>query len=79
MDNTPKQTPMGKVWMVVLGTMLFTVVGSYIWHLTTLERLKMDNAHENNMLRLEIKKLTDYRDTLVASTTPAAGKETKVL
>ena len=64
-----RSTPMGRVWKVVLASMLFTVITGVIWHITTLEEVRLDNQHESSDLRIEIRKLTNYRATLLASST----------
>ncbi len=68
--GTRQSTPMGRVWKVVIASMLFTIIAGVIWHITTLEEVRLDNLHEKSDLRLEIEKLTDYRASLLATSTP---------
>ena len=60
---------MGKIWKVVLASMLVTSITGALWHVVTLEKVRMDNQHESDVLRTEIRKLSDYRKALIASST----------
>ena len=69
--NRAQSTPMGRIWKVVLASMLFTIITGAVWHIIALEETRMDNQHESDVLRTEILKLSDYRATLIASSTTA--------
>ncbi len=68
-NNTAQSTPMGRIWKVVLASMLFTIITGALWHIVALEEAHIDNQHESDVLRTEIRKLSDYRATLSASST----------
>ena len=54
---------MGKIWKVVLASMLVTIIAAAVWHVVTLEEVRMDNQHESEVLRTEIRKLSDKGPT----------------
>ena len=60
---------MGRVWKVVLASVLFTALAAFTWHYMTLEEQHLYNTHESANVRQEIVKLTLYRDQLLAAST----------
>ena len=59
-------TPMGKLWNVIGVTMLGTILIGYAWHGMEMFKLRTQNEHEENAVRVNIVKLTAYRDQLKA-------------
>ena len=69
MENIPQQstvllTPMGKVWKVVVATVLGTALLSSAWHGMEMLRIRAMHAREANSVRASITNLTAYRDLL---------------
>lgn len=68
-NNISQSTPMGRVWKVVIASMVITLIAGYIWHVMSLNEQRMYNLHENEQLETEITKLTLYRDQLTGTST----------
>ena len=68
-NNTIDSTPMGRVWKVVIASMLFTALAGFIWHRMTLTKQERYNTNESEQLTSEIVKLTAYRDYLREAST----------
>ena len=70
-DKKPESTPMGRIWKVVIGSMLAIAIVGFIWHTMTLSEQRLYDMNENARLQREIGKLQVYRHELMdASTTP---------
>lgn len=61
-DATP--TPMGKVWLIVLGTMLVSGSMTWAWHIHTITVAHEENLREQEAIRARIIGLQTYRDIL---------------
>lgn len=57
---------MGKVWLIVLGTMLCTGSVTWIWHLRASAEAHAENQRREEKIRAHIAELEQYRDILRA-------------
>lgn len=67
-------TPMGRVWLIVLGTMLVSGSLAWMWHLRAIAEAHAENLREAEKIRARIVELETYRDVLRAE--GMAGAET---
>ena len=76
-DESVPETPMGRVWSIVLGTMFIVSLVSFIWHyLGMLELRKEQTASENEVSR-DIERLVAFRADVAARSTTTPGSNTK--
>ena len=73
-DTESKGTPMGKVWLIVLGSVLFVVGAALLWHYIEIRALAVSDMAEEQKTADNIEKLSHYRDQLLASSSPTAHK-----
>lgn len=70
-------TPMGRVWAIVLGSMFAVAAASFIWHYMGILQLRSDEKVYERHTERNIERLTAFRAQLVASTTTATTNDTK--
>jgi hypothetical protein len=77
-SNETKVTPMGRVWLIVLGSMVLVAACGSIWHIMGMSEERVKNEKELTAVKTEIVKLTAYRDELLkkASSTDATATST---
>lgn len=73
-QGSRKETPMLRVWMLVLSSMLIVGAISFIWYSTMIAKEKSENKKEEEVVQQSIANIAAYRDTLKASTSAASGK-----
>lgn len=64
-----EETPMTRVWAIVVGSMLVVGTISLIWYSATIAKEKRDNNKEEEVIQQSIEKITAYRDLLKSGTT----------
>ena len=72
-----KNTPMGRVWGIVLGTMFAVAALSFIWHYMGILKLRSDEKVYEQQSERNIERLTAFRAELSASTTAAGNTPIK--
>ena len=55
---------MGRVWLIVLASMCFTLGASWIWHLSGMNGLARKNNAERERIVENTSRITAYRDVL---------------
>lgn len=65
-------TPMGRVWVIVLGTMVLVTAASFLWHYMGILKLRSDEKVYEDRAKTNIERLTAFRAELEASSTPTS-------
>lgn len=63
-NSTTGETPMGRVWFIVLLSMCFTLAASWIWHTNGVNNQLRRNKIESDIVIANTAKITPYRDVL---------------
>lgn len=66
------ETPMGRVWFVVVMTMCFTLFASWMWHQSGMRNAARLNAIEDKPVIDETARISAYLDVLRESGKEAA-------
>lgn len=75
-NSDKKNTPMGSVWLVVLGAMTLTALLLYGWHVVVYTSNVREHKVETAELRAELTRLVGYIDEIkkTGTSTPPAMK-----
>lgn len=63
-ETQTQQTPMGRVWLIVLVSMVLVFGASWLWHLMGMSEQKRRNSIEDAPVVRNIEAITRYRDVL---------------
>ncbi len=55
---------MGRVWLIVLASMCFTLGASWVWHVSEMHAQSRRHDEERERINENIARITAYRDVL---------------
>lgn len=76
-EEEMSDTPMGRVWAIVLGTMFAVAALSFLWHYMGILELRKEKKVYEQHTKTNIERLTAFRAQLEASSTAADKQNTK--
>lgn len=71
LESEPRETPMGQVWLIVIGTMLVSSAIMFGWHIVAMRTAAQEDRQKVDVIRVRIGKLEEYKSILTSG-----GKET---
>lgn len=63
-ENIVEQTPMGKIWTMIILSGSFVFCVAWLWHWSEMRAVEANNQKENAKVEVNIAILSAYRDVL---------------
>lgn len=76
-DVSVPETPMGRVWGIVLGTMFVVSLVSFIWHYLGMLELRKEQTTSEHEISRDIERLVAFRADIATKSSTTLGSNTK--